>query len=373
VLGLNISNEEILNVFRKLGFTYEANDKTAIVSVPKRRIDISIKEDLNEEVSRIYGVNNIEGILPQIPMKAGNYDKTIRGIRNKMVDLGLNETLSYVLVAENEAKQFTLDDTEIIKLLDPMSEDRNSLRHSMIPSLMKIYEYNKARDNKDVSIFEIAKTFQKVGEAYEEERHLAVLMTGEFITGINNNKKVDFYIIKGIAEEILDFLGYENRYSFIQDNEKMAGEFHPGQSAFISVNNDIVGVIGKVHPNVAKEDVFAFEINLDKLLDKKVGKMKFKEISRFPSVNKDLAVVVDKNISAQTLALQIKKSAGSYLNSVKVFDVYTGDGIEENKKSLAFSLNFGKMDATLTDEEINSSIEKVVKDLENKFEAKLRT
>ena len=372
VLGLNISNEEILDVFRRLGFTYEANDKTAIVSVPRRRIDISIKEDLNEEVSRLYGVNNIEGILPKLPMKQGNYDKTLRGIRNKMVDLGLNETLSYVLVGEDEAKQFTSDDTEVIKLLDPMSEDRNSLRHSMIPSLMKIYEYNKARDNKDVSLFEIAKTFFKSGEEYQEERHLAVLMTGEFITGINNSKKVDFYIIKGIAEEILDYLGYEKRYSFVHDETKIAKEFHPGQSAVISVNNDIVGVIGKVHPNVEKEDVFVLEINLDKLLDKKVGKMKFKEISKFPSVNKDLAVVIDKDIPAQTLTMQIKKSAGSNLNSIKVFDVYTGSGIEENKKSLAFALNFGKMNATLTDDEINSSMEKIVKDLENKFGAKLR-
>ncbi len=372
VLGLNISSEEILDVFRKLGFTYESNDKTAIVSVPTRRIDISIKEDLYEEVSRIYGVNNIEGLLPELPMKQGNYDRTLRGIRNKMVDLGLNETLSYILVGEDEAKQFTKDDTEVIKLLDPMSEDRNTLRHSMIPSLMKIYDYNRARDNKDVSIFEIAKAFYKSGEEYGEERHLAVLMTGEFITGINNSKTVDFYIIKGIAEEILDYLGYENRYSFVQDETKIANEFHPGQSALISVNNDIVGVIGKVHPNVVKEDVFVLEINLDKLLAKKVGKMKFKEISVFPSVNKDLAVVVDKDILAQTLAMQIKKSAGSILNYVKVFDVYTGKGIDENKKSLTFSLNFGKMNATLTDEEISSLMEKVVKDLENKFDAKLR-
>ena len=371
VLGLNISNEEILNVFRKLGFTYEANNENAIVSVPRRRIDISIKEDLNEEVSRIYGVNNIEGILPEIPMKAGSYDKTIRGIRNKMIDLGLNETLSYVLVGENEANTFTDKNKEIIKLLDPMSEDRNSLRQSMIPSLMKIYEYNKARGNEDVSLFEIAKVFFKEEEKYIEEKHLGVLMSGEYLKGIGISKKVDFFIIKGIAEEILDYLGYENRYSFVKKD--MPKEFHPGQSALISVNNDIVGSIGKVHPNITCDDIFVLEINLDKLLEKKVGKMKFKEISKFPSVNKDLAVVVDEDTDAQTISMQIKKSAGSNLNYVKVFDMYKGIGIEPGKKSLAFSLNFGKMDATLTDEEINSSIDKIVKDLDNKFGAKLRS
>ena len=132
------------------------------------------------------------------------------------------------------------------------------------------------------------------------------------------------------------------------------------------------GVIGKVHPEVSEDDVYALEINLDKLLAKKVGKMKFKEISKFPSVNKDLAVVVDKEKEAQLIAMQIKKSAGSILNEVKVFDVYTGKGIDSGKKSIAFSINFGKMNATLTDEEINTAMEKIIKDLENKLGAQLR-
>ena len=371
ILGLNISDEEILNVFRKLGFTYKVNGRNVNVLVPKRRVDIEIKEDLNEEVSRIYGVNNIEGILPNLPMKSGGYDKTIREIRNKMVSLGLNETLSYVLVGESEAKEFTKDDTEIIKLLDPMSEDRSTLRHSMIPSLMKIYSYNEARGNDDVSIFEIAKTFYKKEEEYGEERHLAGLLTGEFEKGIET-KKVDFYVAKGIVEEILDYLGYENRYRFIKDSKKIAKEFHPGQTALIYINKELVGVIGKVHPNKTKADVFVFEINLDKLLNIKAGKMKFKEISKFPSVTNDLAIVVDKNILAEQIENQIKKSAGPMLNSIRLFDVYTGKGIEENKKSLAFSLQFEKLNSTLTDEEINSIMQKIIKDLEVKLGAKLR-
>ena len=372
VLGQNIPSEEILNIFTKLGFTYEATSEGAIVSVPKRRIDINIKEDLNEEVGRIYGVNNIEGKLPEMPMKRGSYDRVTREIRNKMIGLGLNETLSYVLVGENEAKMFVRDDNESIKLLDPMSEDRSTLRNSMIPSLLNIYKYNEARGNKNVSIFEIAKVFYKNGETFGEEKHLSALMTGEYYQGIGNTKNVDFYVIKGIAEEILDYLGYKNRYSFVADLSKIAKEFHPGQSAVISVNNDIVGVIGKVHPSVCKDDIFVLEINLDKLLAKKVGKMKYKVISKFPSVNKDLAVVVDKNLEAQKIAMQIKKSGGSNLNDIKVFDVYTGKGIDEDKKSVAFSLSFGKLDATLTDEEINASIEKIINDLESKLGARLR-
>ena len=363
VLGTEVPEDAVLDVFRRLGFTYEVNGKTISVSVPKRRIDISIKEDLIEEVGRIYGVNNIEGRLPNLPIKAGSFDKQTRNIRNKMVDLGLNETLSYILVNDKEAKDFTKDDTEIIKLLDPMTEERNTLRHSISSSLFKIYEYNKARNNKDVSIFEIGKTFCKDKEEYIEETKIACLMAGEFYLGVDGTKQVDFYVIKGIAEELLDYLGYANRYSFVI-NDSIPETFHPGQSAAISVNNDIVGFIGRVHPVKAKEAVYVMEINLDKLLSKKVGKMKYKEISKFPSVKKDLAVVVDKNVAAGDMAQVIKKAAGSLLLGTKVFDVYTGTGLEENKKSIAYSLEFGANDRTLTDDEINQVLEKIIANLE---------
>ena len=327
---------------------------------------------MKEEVGRIYGVNNIEGILPALPMRRGSFDKTTREIRNKMIGMGLNETLSYVLVGEKEAKQFDTSDTESIKLLDPMSEDRNTLRNSMLPSLLNIYKYNEARYNKDVALFEIAKTFYKKGEEFGEEQHLAVLMSGEYYQGIGNSRNVDFYIIKGIAEEILDYLGYKNRYSFVVDNTKIAKEYHPGQSALISVNGDEVGTIGKVHPNLADE-VYVMEINLDKLLAKKVGKMKFKEISKFPSVNKDLAIVVDKDLQAQEIQKQIKKFGGSTLTEIKPFDIYTGKGIDENKKSIAFNLVFSDNTKTLNDEEINSILNKIIDGLQKTLNAEIRS
>ena len=187
-------------------------------------------------------------------------------------------------------------------------------------------------------------------------------MTGEYYYGINNSKKVDFYIIKGIAEELLDFLGYGGRYSFVvKDN--MPEQLHPGQSAMISVNNDIVGLIGKVHPEITKEEVFVMEINLDKLLAKKTGKMKYKEISKYPTVKKDISILVDTDITSNEIAVAIKKSAGSLLLNTEVFDVYTGKGIEEGKKSLAYSLTFGTNDRTLTDEEINKVLEKIIERL----------
>ena len=371
ILGMDIKEEDILDVFRRLGFKTKVNNDVITVSVPKRRIDISIKEDLIEEVGRIYGVNNIKGKLPDIAPKMGSYDKVSRQIRNKMIDLGLSETLSYILVPENESKMFTKDDYEKVKLLDPLSEDKNTLRHSLSVALYKIYQYNKARDNKDVCIFEMGKAFQKKADEYSETNKLAALMSGYYYLGINK-QKVDFYVIKGVAEEILDYLGYNSRYSFVKDKENLPEDMHPGQSALISVNNDIVGLIGKIHPSVESEDVYILEIDLDKLLSKKVSKMKYKEISKYPEVKKDIAIVVDDKVTSKDIEVNIKKAGGSLLSSSEVFDIYTGKGIPEGKKSLAYSLTFASQNRTLTDDEINKAVEKIIERLEKELKAELR-
>ena len=370
VLGAKIPNEEILNVFRKLGFTYKVKGETITVKVPTRRLDISIKEDLIEEVSRIYGVDNIQGKLPTVPMKAGSYDKTQREIRNKMIALGLNETLSYILINDKEAHKFTTDDFEELHLLAPITEDRNTLRYTMIPSLYKIYEYNNAHGQKDVSIFEIGKGFYKKGEVYGEDTKLCALMTGKYFLGLNNNKNVDFYAIKGVLEEILEYLGYAGRYTLVK--QEMPKEFHPGQSAYINVNGTNVGIIGKLHPNVTKDDVYVFEINLDELFKKRVGKMKYKEISKFPNIKKDVAFVVDKNIISKDIEKVIKNAGGSLLIDIEIFDVYTGSNVADDKKSIAYSLTFNDSKKTLTDEEVNNLMEKVIENVSKKFSAEIR-
>ena len=371
LLGTNISKEDILDVFRRLDFKYSVNGDIITVTVPSRRLDISIKEDLIEEVGRIYGVDNIEGKLPVVPMKIGYVDKTERRIRDKMISLGLNETLSYVLINDKDVHKYVSDDFEELRLLDPMTEERNVLRYSLIPSLYKIYEYNKSHLVKDVSIFEIGKGFWKKKEEYGEDLKLCSLMSGEYYLGLGNNKKsVDFYIIKGVAEEILDFLGYGNRYSFVMPKEKIP-EFHPGQVAEINVNNDIVGLIGRIHPEISKEPVFVMEINLDKLLAKKVSKMKFKEISIYPTIKVDIAVILDKSITADEISKVIKKAGGSLLVNQEMFDVYTNPVLGD-KKSVAYSLTFGSNNKTLTDEEINPVVDKIVEALEKNFKAELR-
>ena len=364
VLGTNISKKDIVDVFKRLKFETDENENDVLVTVPTRRRDISIKEDLVEEVGRIYGVDKIEGKLPMVQMKMGSIDKTIRKIRHKMCDLGLNETLTYVLINDKDVKKFTTDKFEELKLLDPITEERNTLRYSLIPSLYKVYEYNKARENRDICLFEIGKGFWKKEGVYGEDQKICVLMTGKYYNKIGFNKQVDFYDIKGVTEELLDFLGYGGRYSFIVPNE-IPKELHQGQTASINVNNDIVGIVGKIHPEVENEDVYVMEINLDKLLNKRVGKMKFKEISKFPTIKKDLAILLDKDIASKEVELKIKKKAGSLLQEIKVFDVYEGKNIDKNKRSIAYSLTFGNEKRTLNDDEVNNIMENIISSLEN--------
>ena len=371
VLGTNISNNDILDVFTKLGFSYEADDKKAIVSVPRRRLDISIKEDLIEEVGRIYGVDNIEGKLPVLPVKQGSYDKQTREIRNKMVSLGLNETLSMIFPSDKEAKKYTTDDFEVVKLLDPLAEERNALRYSLIPSMVKIYEYNKARENKDVCIFEIGKGFYKKQEEYGENQKIVALMTGKYYLGVGNSANVDFYVIKGVVEELLNFLGYENRYT-IEMPDQIPNEFHKGQTANINVNGQIVGIVGKLHPEVTKDDVYVMEINLDELLSKRVGKMKYKEISKFPNVKKDVAFVMKKDIPSVEVEKVIKKAGGKLLTNIEVFDVYTGENIGKDEKSVAYSLTFNDSKKTLTEEEITKIFENIIANVEKLNDVSLR-
>ena len=370
LLGTEITEKDVLEVFSKLDFLYEVRNGVITVIVPTRRIDISIKEDLIEEVGRIYGVDNINGKLPVAPIKLGGVNKTERGIRDKMISLGLNETLSYVLVNDKEVHKYVADEFEELKLLDPMTEERNVLRYSLIPSLYKIYEYNKSHYIKDVSIFEIGKGFWKKEDKYGEDTKLCSLMTGEYYLGVNNKKEVDFYIVKGIVEEVLNYLGYENRYSFVLPKKEVK-EFHPGQVAEINVNGEIVGVIGRLHPEVCKDAVYVFEINLSCLLAKKVSKMKFKEISIYPNIKKDIAIILDKNITADEISKVIKKAGGNLLVNYEIFDIYT-NAVLGDRKSVAYSLTFGSNTKTLTDDEVNPLIEKIIESLEKTLKAELR-
>ncbi len=370
VLGTNLDAKTIISVFDRLGFTSKEKDNNITVTVPSRRLDITIKEDLIEEVGRIYGINNIEGKLPKLNVKEGTYDKSTRLIRNKLVDLGLNEVLTPIFMADNISDMYKEEGTESVKLLDPLFNDRNTIRTSLVPSLLNVYSYNKARNLKDISIFEIAKTFYKKEDKYYEDKKLCILMNGEYFLELGNNKKVDFYILKGVVEELLIYLGYENRYSLVTDN--IPKFMHPGQSAVINLNGKEIGYLGKIHPSIEK-DVYICEINLDKLLENRVSKLKYKEINKYPSISKDMAFAMDKSITSEEVIKVIKKAGGKLLTDVKVFDVYEGENVGVNNKSLAFNLTFEDYTKTLTDEEVMEVFNNIVSSVEKTLNVKLRS
>ena len=369
VLGTDISYEEINDIFRRLGFTVYGMNGTFEVIVPSRRLDISIKEDLIEEVGRMYGMDNIKGTKLVLPLKEGKYDKTLRAIKNKMTDMGLDEALSYALIPEAEVHKFTTNEFTHINLADPMSEDRKTLRYSLLYSLKEVYEYNKARNLKDVCIYEVGKGFYKENDEYKEDNKLACLMTGKYYLDINNTN-VDFYTIKGIVEELLDYLGYNGRYTICNGN--VPTELHPYQSAVIIMQGKEIGIIGKLHPSITKDDVYVFEINLDKLLENKVSTIKFKEIPKFLKMVKDVAFVVDKSVNAADIEKAIKKAGGKLLTNIELFDLYEGENIQPNEKSLAYKLEFNDPAKTLTEEEVMPLFNKIIDDVCAALNAKIR-
>lgn len=366
ILGLVISKEEVIDIFKRLKFNVSEKDNNLLVSVPQRRLDIKIKEDLVEEVGRIYGVDKIEGKLPLTNSKPGYIDTYNRDIKHKLVSLGLNETLTYTLVNEKEIKSFTNEKLESLKILDPMTEERMCLRYSLIPSLISIYEYNKARNNKDIRIFEIGKSFSKASDKYNESYKLASLLTGKYFSNIEKEITVDFYVVKGIIEELLDYLGYKERYNFISDSALK--ELHPYQSALININGINVGYLGKLHPNITKENVFVFEIDLRILREINTGKIKYKELSKFPGVEKDVSFVVKETLESLEIEKEIKKASSNLLKDVKVIDVYS----KNEEKSITYKLIFESFDRTLTDEEVTNEFNKIINSVCEKFNINIK-
>ena len=370
ILGIDIQNEEVLNILRKLRLETKVDGDKLTVNVPSRRLDLQIKEDIIHDIGRYYGMDNIKGkkmILPVIP---GHYDKFKRAARNKMVELGLNETLSYALIPCAEVQKYSSDEFETVKILDPMTEERNALRYSLIPSLKMIYDYNKARNEKDISIFEIGKSFYKKDGKYGEHQSLAALMTGVYTVGLEK-RIVDFYVMKGVMEELLDYLGFAGRYSLVVSD--IPAELHPGQAATIIVDGKKAGLIGKIHPNIsAKENIYVMELDLEMLAGLEHPGMKHKEISKFPNVAKDVAFIVSNDAKSEDIEAVIRKVGGKRLIDLKVFDVYTGANLGEGKKSIAYTLTFNDPEKTLSDEEVLAVFNKVIEKVTAECNAEVR-
>lgn len=371
LLGITISSEDMELELQKLGFTYIKNKDTFTVTIPNRRSDIDpFVNDIAEEIGQLYGYHNLVSTLPKIEVRRGEYVGDVysrKTISTRLRSLGLNEVRTYTLISEDMNKLFNYENKETIVLPNPMSSDKAYLRTSLIPSLLNVYNYNKTRKVNDINIYEISKTYDS---NYNEESKITILMSGKYLGSdwANNSINVDFYMIKGILENLLNYLGFKNRYSFVKDEIE---NMHPGMSAKIYLDKDLLGIIGRVHPIDCKDDVFICEISLNKLM-RSVKKIKYKSASIYPQIVKDVAFIVDKVTTAEAIIKDIKKSAGKLLTDIKVFDVYTGSNVEENKKSLAFTLTFNSNERTLTDEEVTEKFNKIINYVVEKDKAILR-
>ena len=264
------------------------------------------------------------------------------------------------------AKLFDYEHKEKVILPNPMSIDKSVVRTSIIPSLLNVYAYNKKRKVKDILLYEVAKTYDK---SYNEESKIAGLLSGNYISnGWDFSKKVDFYVVKGIVEDLLDYMGFKNRYSFVKEK---VDDLHPGISAKILLDRKEIGVIGRVHPRVLKDEVYVFELSLQALMSN-IKPLKYKEALKYPGIEKDMAFILDKDIMADSVTSTIKRAGGRLLSDIKVFDVYTGENVGKDEKSIAFSCMFEDNSRTLTDEEVMTVFNNIIEKVENTHNAKLR-
>ena len=265
------------------------------------------------------------------------------------------------------ANLFNYENKEKVILPNPMSIDKSIVRTTIIPSLLNIYDYNKARKVNDILLYEISKTYDA---KYNEDIKIAILMKGNYMYNNWQNSyiKCDFYTIKGIVQNLLDYLGLKNRYTFDKSNVK---DLHPGISANLILDQKNIGIIGKINPTLNKDDIYVCEISLNKII-KEIKPLKYKEASKYPEIEKDVAFIVKKDISSETIINIIKKAGGRLLANVEVFDLYNGENINRGEKSIAFKLTFSDIDRTLTEKEVMEIFNKIIIDVTNKLDAKLR-
>lgn len=371
ILGITITDEDVKTELNRLDFAFVYKNNEFDVTIPKRRLDIDpYVNDIAEEVGRLYGYHNLISTLPTVPTRRGRYIGDVKYrklISKRLRSLCLNECKTYTLTSPDMASMFNYDNKEKVILPNPMSTDKSVVRTSLIPSLLKVYDYNRSRNISDIMIYEISKIYDK---DYNEDSKITGLLKGNYINNSWNGSKVliDFYLVKGICENLLNYLGFKNRYNFIKCD---SSDMHPGISAYITLDRKTIGIIGRVHPSICKDDVYVFELSLNSLMSK-VKPIKFKAASKFPKIKKDLSFIIKDNMTSDEVANVIKKAGGRLLTDIEVFDVYKGEKLEEGYKSIAYSLTFSSDDRTLSEEEVMKIFENIISKCEKELNIKLR-
>ena len=377
-LGTKFTNKEIKEVLERLYFKVEEKGDDFVVTIPSYRLDISCEADISEEVIRILGFKHVQSELPALDTRVGGLtlrQSRLRKIRNYLSLVGLDECVTYSLLSKSNKDRFNLlHKEEHYQLLNPLTDEREYFRTHILYSLLEVAEYNINRQNKDLSLFETSNMISKSSR----NEHLAIVLVGNKLEqDMMRKTPYDFYHMKGLVEGIFSLLGIESsRYKFERYSEEQE-ELHPGKSAKVLFQNQVIGVFGELHPSASKElglnktKCVVLELNLEPLLSAKVSLNKMAPISKFPSVTRDLALVVDKKVSAGDIIKTIKLSGKGLVKEAKIFDVYEGEGISKNTKSVAVSITIGK-EETLTEKEITDVLDKIKFELSKSLNAILR-
>ncbi len=373
-LGSNIAKEDMKKYLDSLDLNTTISGDMLIVECPTFRSDLNIKEDIAEEIARIYGYNNFKSTLPSCDTTKGGKslkqsleDKVV----NTLVNSGLNQSISYSFVSTKIFDKLLFpEDSRLrnaVEIRNPLGEDFKIMRTTTLASMMESLGRNYAKSNEEAMLFEIGKVYIKNQDENKlpEERNIVTL-------GMYGN--LDYLELKGVVENILHSLGINNP-SFKRESSNPS--FHPGKTAALYVGKDYIGVLGEMHPDVANNygmDVRCFiaELNLDLLMkNSKMGR-KYKALPKFPAVTRDIALLVEDEVLVQDIEDTIKKQGGGILESVKLFDVYKGKQIPEGKKSIAYSIVYRHSEKTLTDDEVAKVHDKILRSLEHKLGAELR-
>lgn len=370
-LGMKIALEDMLSILERLKFGVEAANGLLIIDAPTRRQDIKIEEDIVEEIARLYGYDEIPMTLPEGATQVGSltpYQANRRVVRNFMEGAGLYQAVTYSLTSDALSQQFALKAEPVTRLLMPMSEERSTLRQSLIPHLIEAAAYNVARQADSVALYEIGSVFlgqSEEGQPFEEE-HIAAVLTGKWLDHAwqGEKKAVDFFVLKGIVEGVIGKLGLGNRISFVKTQ---VDGLHPGRTASILLDGDQVGIIGGLHPAEEKtwgvKDTYVMEMNLVTLLmaNAQEAPLAYTPVPRFPAMSRDIALIMDRTTTAGEVVKAIDAAGVKLLKDIRVFDVYEGEKMELGKKSVAFSLTYFDPERTLTDEEVVAAHNKVLK------------
>ena len=383
LVGVTISTEDQIRHLESLGLQRtpegEADQQTTF-SIPTWRVDLKGEIDLIEEVARLYGVDKIPSTAPRGAIGTNPFDVVydqIAEARRLLSGMGLSEATGQTLIADAAAKLAAAPET-LVLLANPLSSDMNALRPSLLPGLLDSLRHNLSRKNYDAALFEVGRVFINVNGQTKEERRVAIALTGQraasFWNGEEREAKFDIYDLKGLLEEFIEQFGLRGA-GFTKRTESTSLLL---ESATIALGGKLVfGEFGQLLPALAKkydlrDAVYVAELNLDQLLARRNASKSFKTLPQFPSIRRDVAMLVGDAVTHDAVLDVVKRAKPANLENVELFDVFRGTNVPAGQKSVAYAFTYRAADKTLTDPEVNAAHDKVVADFKQKLQAAVR-